>query len=157
VEVERAGGAERTKERLEVARRALASLQALPLGGSGHEPPEQSAERSTEHGAIAADIVRDAAIQRFEYTFEATWKAAQAYLIREGLDAASPRSAIRSSFQVGALSEADAQALEMLGDRNRSVHTYNEGLARTIFSRLETYAELLARWLNALEKMSESW
>ncbi len=146
-------GAERTKERLEVARRALASLQALPLGGSGHEPPEQSAERSTEHGAIAADIVRDAAIQRFEYTFEATWKAAQAYLIREGLDAASPRSAIRSSFQVGALSEADAQlALEMLGDRNRSVHTYNEGLALTIFSRLETYAELLARWLDALEE-----
>jgi len=154
VEVERAGGAERTEERLEVARRALASLQALPLHGSD-KPAEQGAERATE---IEADIVRDAAIQRFEYTFEATWKAAQAYLIREGLDAASPRSAIRSSFQVGALSEADAQlALEMLGDRNRSVHTCNEGLERTIFSRLETYTELLARWLNALEKMSESW
>ena len=138
-------GAERTRERLEVARRALSSLQALPLGGPG-EPAEQGAK-------LAADIVRDAAIQRFEYTFEATWKAAQAYLTREGLDAASPRSAIRNSFQAGALDEADAQlALEMLGDRNRSVHTYNEELALTIFSRLETYAELLARWLNALEE-----
>ncbi len=64
--------AERTKERLEVARRALASLQALPLGGSD-EPAEEGCGKNIE-----ADIVRDAAIQRFEYTFEATWKAAQA-------------------------------------------------------------------------------
>ncbi len=147
MEIERAARAERIRERLEVARRALASLQALPLGGSD-EPAQGAHDAETE-----AAIVRDAAIQRFEYTFEATWKAAQAYLTREGLDATSPRSAIRNSFQAGALSEEDAQlALEMLSDRNRSVHTYNEGLALTIFSRLETYAELLARWLDALEE-----
>jgi hypothetical protein len=74
----------RTQERLAVARRALGTLQKLSLLQG------------------VSDVVRDAAIQRFEYTFEATWKAAQAYLAEiEGLEALSPRAAIRGSFQVG--------------------------------------------------------
>ena len=53
---------ERVKERLHVARRALATLaQAL------NEPK--------------TPMNRDASIQRFEYSYEAVWKAAQAYLL----------------------------------------------------------------------------
>jgi hypothetical protein len=48
---------ERLKERLDVARRALASLKEL----AALEQPSR--------------IERDAAIQRFEYTCEALWKA----------------------------------------------------------------------------------
>jgi len=33
------------------------------------------------------DILRDATIQRFEYTFEAAWKALQYYLQYQGLEA----------------------------------------------------------------------
>jgi len=126
----------RTRERLAVARRALGTLQALPLEGS------------------VSDIIRDAAIQRFEYTFEATWKAAQAYLSElEGLAVASPRAAIRGAFQVGVLNETDTRrALGMVDDRNLSVHTYNEALAEAIFSRLGGHAQVMSAWLDAMEQ-----
>jgi hypothetical protein len=53
---------ERLIERLGIARRALNALQeAIDRG-------------------LSDAIVRDAAIQRFEFTFEATWKAAQRFL-----------------------------------------------------------------------------
>ena len=100
------------------------------------------------------DVERDAAIQRFEFSFEAAWKAAQLFLAaKEGIDAASPKSAIRHSLQVGLLSEDDARlALEMADDRNRTVHTYNEELAKRIFADLDRYAALLGRWIDAMER-----
>jgi nucleotidyltransferase substrate binding protein (TIGR01987 family) len=99
-------------------------------------------------------VVRDAAIQRFEYSFEATWKAAQRHLRdREGLAAASPAATIRSAHGLGLLSEEQARlALEMAADRNLTVHTYNEPLAEQIFGRLPRYANLLDAWLRALEQ-----
>lgn len=100
-----------------------------------------------------SEVERDAAIQRFEFSFEATWKAAQHYLNeKEGIDTASPKATIRSSLQVGILDEDDTRlALEMTDDRNRTVHTYNEDLARRIFADLDRYAALLARWISAIE------
>ena len=103
--------------------------------------------------------MRDAAIQRFEYSFEATWKAAQTYLLEvEGVAAASPRAAIRGSYEVGRLAGDDTRtALLLVDDRNLSVYTYNEALAETLFARLAGHAEALEVWLDALERaISES-
>ena len=98
--------------------------------------------------------MRDAAIQRFEYTFEAVWKAAQIYLrFRESLDAGSPKSAIRDSFQVGLLNEDRARkAMSMADDRNLTVHTYNESLAEQIYSRLQEHAAVMDEWLASMER-----
>ena len=127
---------ERTLERLATARKALRSLQTLALDEN------------------VSDIVRDAAIQRFEYTFEAVWKAAKMYLsVIEGLEIGSPKGVARACFQVGILSEAEVRlSLEMIDDRNLTVHTYNEGLARQIFSKLAGYADLMDRWLEEMEE-----
>jgi len=124
---------DRLKERLDVAAKALATLLALPLDGTGD------------------DVVRDAAIQRFEYTFEAVWKAVQLYLRdREGLEQGSPKGVVRSSLLVGLLSEAEARlAMQMVDDRNLTAHTYNEDLAKRIFSNLSAYANLMTSWLAA--------
>ena len=47
-------------------------------------------------------IVRDAAIQRFEYTFEAFWKFLREYLKeKEGIIANSPKSCFRETFSIG--------------------------------------------------------
>ena len=76
-------------------------------------------------------IERDAAIARFTYTFEAVWKSARAFLLdREGRDAASPKSAVRTSHKVGLL--------------------YHEDLAKQIFARLPGHAEILHAWLAAM-------
>lgn len=72
---------ERITERYELAIRALTKFHELA-----------SRQNLTE-------IERDALIQRFEFTFELTWKCAKEYLyIHEGIDAASPK---KSSVRAG--------------------------------------------------------
>ncbi len=105
-----------------------------------------------------SDIARDAAIQRFEYSFETAWKAAQAFLgTVENLPVASPGAAIRACFRAGLLTEDEARRMfEVAQDRNLTVHTYNEELAEEVFARLPGHAALLTRWLARLEeRMSE--
>jgi nucleotidyltransferase substrate binding protein (TIGR01987 family) len=51
-------------------------------------------------------IVRDATIQRFEYTFEIFWKLMKEYLYaHEGIECNSPKSCFREALSVGILSE----------------------------------------------------
>ncbi len=102
------------------------------------------------------DIQRDAAIQRFEYSFEAVWKAARAYLFDvEGIDAASPKRVLRESRNVGLLSdEQTALGLQMVDDRNLTSHTYHEGLAQKIYEKLEIYAGLMQSWLHSMKQQS---
>ena len=128
---------ERLTERLAVASRALERLQQI-----------------TELPQIG-EIERDAVIQRFEFTFEAVWKAAQFHLLKvEGLDVASPKAAIRACREVGLLDEQEAmQALRMADDRNLTVHTYNEQLAEQILERIMGYQVLLDRWLTAMKNI----
>jgi len=97
-------------------------------------------------------VERDAAIQRFEYTYEATWKAAQRFLqVVEGVDVGSPKAAIRASREAGLLgAEAAEDALVMADDRNRTAHTYNERTAIAISSRLPGHLATLEAWLGAM-------
>jgi len=99
-------------------------------------------------------IERDAAIQRFEFTFEAIWKTAKNFLYDfEGLDVGSPKGVIRACREVGVFNDEQAiLALEMVNDRNLTVHTYNEELAIDIYSRLKDYVILLENWLDQLRK-----
>jgi len=105
-------------------------------------------------GEAKTAIVRDAAIQRFEYSFEAVWKAAQRFLReREGVEATSPKAVVRASFSAGLLDESSSRrALDMVDDRNLTVHTYNEPLAEAIYSRLAAHASVLGAWLSGLER-----
>ncbi|BCW93214.1 MAG: nucleotidyltransferase [Thermoanaerobaculum sp.] len=96
------------------------------------------------------EFVRDSAIQRFEFCFELAWKVLQTYLEREGLEARSPRSAIRGAFQVGLLPD-DAQWLEMLELRNLTSHTYDEALAEKIYAALPGALQRLQDLLHRLE------
>lgn len=125
---------ERLAERVRLARRALATLdRAL-------------AEPKTE-------MNRDASIQRFEYSYEALWKAARAFLSTvEKVERGSPTSVARACFEAGVLTEEQARAvLQMSQDRNLTVHTYNEDLAEAIYSRLPLHAALMNTWLEAIE------
>ena len=76
------------------------------------------------------DLVRDALIQRFEFTFELGWKAMQAYLHALGTSVGAPRQAIRECVAVGLLDAPGAEAwLAMLDARNLTSHTYREEMA----------------------------
>ena len=90
-------------------------------------------------------IVRDAAIQRFEYTFETVWKMLKVYLLeRHGIDAGSPKSCFREAFRTGLLSQDRTdRAMVMTDDRNLTSHTYIEAVADTVYSRIPGHAELM--------------
>ena len=127
---------ERLKQRLQLARRALATLQELT--------------------SITSPTLmeRDAAIQRFEYSTEACWKAAQSVLsIQFGHALASPKAVIRASAQNALLTEADARlAMDLVDDHNLTSYTYNEALAQAIWNRLLTHLFVFTRWMAALEQ-----
>lgn len=100
---------------------------------------------------------RDAAIQRFEYSFEAVPRAA-AHFLRdvEGVIAGSPKAIVRASLRTSVLTAEQAtRALEMVDDRNETVHTYNEEVAITIYTKLQGHVELLDAWLTAMTARNE--
>lgn len=99
-----------------------------------------------------SEVVRDAAIKRFEYSFEATWKALRRHLlVSEGMAPASPKSTIRQAARTGLLSVDEARsALAMVDDRNLTVHTYHEDLATDIFARLPSHLVTLQTVLDRI-------
>lgn len=127
---------DRLKLALEQAARALSRLEEVLAMSS----------------PTGTDIVRDAAVQRFEFTFEALWKAARHFLLqREGVDAASPKGVIRACHRVGLLTHDEtAQALAMTDDRNLTSHTYDESLAALLYQRLPDHARLMRQWLERM-------
>ncbi|MCY3830871.1 MAG: nucleotidyltransferase [Rhodospirillaceae bacterium] len=96
------------------------------------------------------DVERDAAIKRFEFTFEAVWKAAQRYLaVMEQIEAGSPGAVIRTCREVGFGDDDAAEArLQAAKDRNLTSHMYREEVAAAIFSRLPEHRDTLAAWFS---------
>ena len=125
---------DRLTQRLAIARKALATLTELAGDESGDK------------------VVRDASIQRFEYSFEAIWKAAQMVLrVQYGTELGAPKSIIRACFENGILDEIQTRlALAMTDHRNLTSHTYNEALADEIYSAIPGYRELMVAWLERL-------
>jgi len=67
-----------------------------------------------------------------------------------------PERGVAVLQEVGILSEEETSlGLEMVDDRNLTSHTYNEGLAVSIYVRLDQYAKLLGCWLERMKKQSE--
>ncbi|HMP77369.1 MAG TPA: HI0074 family nucleotidyltransferase substrate-binding subunit [Kiritimatiellia bacterium] len=113
---------------------------------------------STLREALAlpkSDIVRDAAIQRFEYSFELAWKTIRQFARAEGLQSDSPTSAIRAAFRLGWIGD-EALWLQMKEDRNLTTHTYDETTAEDLFMRLPEHAALLTGLTRTLKARSKS-
>ncbi|HET7580002.1 MAG TPA: nucleotidyltransferase substrate binding protein [Bacillales bacterium] len=100
---------------------------------------------------------RDAAILRFNFTFEAVWKTAKEILFEiDGIDVNSPKAVIHSCRQVGIFDEKETKlALSMANDRNLSVRTYYEELSLQISSRLITYKPIFLEWVRQLKDRVE--
>jgi nucleotidyltransferase substrate binding protein (TIGR01987 family) len=126
---------ERLQERIVTALKALKAFESVM------RIPEPS------------DIERDAAIQRFEFTFEAVWKTAKEMLyVVEGIDQGSPKGVIRSCREIGLLNDKETvQLLKMVDDRNLTVHTYNEALAEEIYINLPKYLSLMSIWIQRIK------
>ena len=93
------------------------------------------------------ELIRDATIQRFEFTFELVWKTLNLYLERQGHSCGGPRSTLKKSFAENIIptqTEADIW-FRMIDDRNLTTHAYDQVLAQKIYGHIVMeYAPLLA-------------
>lgn len=99
------------------------------------------------------DIERDTTIQRFKFTFQACWKAAKQHLYDiEGIDIGSPESVIRSYREINLYSDEETiLGLNMVNDRNLTVHTYNEEVAVKMPSNFKNSFSLLSSWVERMK------
>ena len=91
------------------------------------------------------DLVRDGAIQRFEYCFELAWKTVKLAIEYEDKEVnASPRFILARGAVLKIL-EDEKDWFRMLLERNNSTHTYKEEVALEIASHLQLNFEVLKR------------
>ncbi len=88
-------------------------------------------------------LERAGLIQFFEMTFELAWKLLKDYEEVEGLNAKTPREAIKQAFQSGLINNGH-DWIDALQDRNLTSHTYNEETAIAVEAKIrDKYFQLL--------------
>jgi nucleotidyltransferase substrate binding protein (TIGR01987 family) len=96
------------------------------------------------------DIVRDSAIQRFEFTFELAWKTMKEYLKEKGAgEFYFPRDVMREAFRAK-LIEDDPEWLAMIDTRNLTSHIYNEAMAEQAYAKFSVYLPLIKKFVKDL-------
>ena len=97
--------------------------------------------------------MRDASIQRFEYSFESLWRLVKVYLKQhEGIVCTSPKQCFREGFKVGLLSVEETEiCLVMADDRNLTSHTYIEAIANSIYRKLPSYLATMKTLLKSIQ------
>jgi len=107
------------------------------------------------HAEIPQDILVDAVIQRFEFTFELSWKLMKFYLNFQGVDCNSPRQTIKEAFKIS-LIESSEGWIDMLMDRNRTSHIYDEQAALEIYNKINSnYVKLFVLLLKRIKEEYE--
>lgn len=84
------------------------------------------------------DYLRDATIQRFEFTIELFWKILKKVLFHEKVESTTPRDTLSKAYQYN-LIDNEKIWLNMLDDRNNTSHAYKEAEAKIIFEHIKSY------------------
>lgn len=80
---------------------------------------------------------RAGVIQCFEFTYETCWKFLRSRVVKEGVEEPnSPRESISKAFQIELIDD-EKTWLQMIEDRNLTVHTYDEETAKAILERIQ--------------------
>ena len=105
--------------------------------------------------ALAApknDIVRDSAIQRFEFTIDMTWKLVKTILEeKHGVVCHSPKECFREAYKQKMLVYYEFW-LELVDMRNETSHTYKEEIAESVYIRLPKAAEYITGLLKIIQQ-----
>ncbi len=76
-------------------------------------------------------LEKEGMIQRFEYTFELSWKTLKDFLESKDVFEKFPRDIIKTAFQYELIEEGEIW-LEMLEQRNIFSHTYDENMLNEV-------------------------
>ena len=98
------------------------------------------------------DIIRDSAIQRFEFSLDISWKMLKALLEEEkGIICVSPKECFRETYRQGIINY-DEDWIKFVDMRNETVHTYGEDTAERIFSQLPNALSHFKELLEIIKK-----
>ncbi len=99
-------------------------------------------------------IVRDACLQRFEFSYELLWKTLKVFLEEiHGVRAVSPRQVFKEAFALSIIDE-ELTFVEMIESRNTLSHTYNEEQATKIYEKCADYLKAMKNVLAQLNKQT---
>ena len=93
--------------------------------------------------SVERELMRDGAIQRFEYTFELSWKMLKRYLKEYSLERVNlltNRDLFRVGYEQGMLRDAEAW-LDFLKKRNLTSHTYNATTAKVVYQSAQYFLQ----------------
>lgn len=112
--------------------------------------------KKVDHNKTKNDeIYRTGVIGQFNLTFELAWKVLQAVLRASGVAEAengSPREIVKLGFRFGMIDE-EKEWLNMLKDRNVSVHIYNEDAIDEVIDRIiESYIPAFDKFSDTMEE-----
>jgi nucleotidyltransferase substrate binding protein (TIGR01987 family) len=112
----------------------------------------QSLEEMIQEPMHANRMNVDACIQRFEYTIELYWKLLQRILQFEGIIFTPyPLSILRAAYK-GNLIDNEQAWLQMLDDRNKMSHIYNESLADEVYAHIKQNFPVMKNTFETLSK-----
>jgi nucleotidyltransferase substrate binding protein (TIGR01987 family) len=81
------------------------------------------------------EYVRDATIQRFEYTYETAWKVIKSVLSYQGVELRHPREIFAEAFSSGWVRNPEHWEA-MIEDRNLTTHTYKKRTAEVVYKTI---------------------
>lgn len=119
--------------------KSLASLeQSLELMSQLHLQDE-----------VVQKALRDACIQRFEYSVELCWKTSMKIL---GSTTLAAKPAVREMARNNLISSPDLW-LTFIDSRNETSHAYDEDVARKVFANIKLFLPQAKELLDALQRM----
>ena len=77
-----------------------------------------------------SEIIRDAAIKRFEFTIEIAWKTIKKIMNWRGIEANSPKQIFRLAASQGIVDDLLVW-FDFVDMRNETAHTYNEDTSQS--------------------------
>ena len=95
-------------------------------------------------------INRDATIQRFEFTFELSWKLMKSLNYYYGQDCYSPRECLRLAAQNSLIENLD-EWFAYLKARNTASHVYDEQEADAVYESAKNFTNDVALFINITE------
>lgn len=78
------------------------------------------------------ELERDGIIQRFEFTYELSWKTMMLWLASKDIDARNARDVLQAALEQGIIEDGNSWS-ELHKFRNLTSHTYDESTAKKIY------------------------
>lgn len=97
-------------------------------------------------------ISQDATIQRFEFSFELSWKLMQSILAENGIEAYGPKNSIREAAGLGLIDNPE-RWFEFLKARNLTTHTYKKELAKQVYGEAKVFVKTLEEFIKKAQEL----